>query len=413
MSPSQTNNFKTSLAAIKRRRPTFGRGGSGDIVGELLELLNELRDSPVSAEEGVKSVASLYEADHAIFDKHDDSNGSIGYVFKVAAAEAFCYFAAQCADKKSVIKLVFKLNKTDDYGVRDSLFAGMASYLSAAEIQLAVEQLWTLSNDSKSQRNSDEHHYDNWLQAIKTLAKQTSNPELYADACRRPDGEPLGIAASIELARVFYASGNPLEALNSLAHLPIEESFMEDEHDELLTEIYRKLANDEMLVETLWRVFRRERCPAVFESLLQKLGPENKERLVDEEISLIFADADYEGTSATFLIDMGRLLDAERYVIAKFRTINGGFYSSLLPLAESMMSHKLHVGTSLIYRALLVSILHRAKAANYHHGIKYLKKLDKLALKITDWKGVDGHDLYLQQLRKKHRLKSRFWQLYG
>jgi hypothetical protein len=222
-----------------------------------------------------------------------------------------------------VIKLVFKLNKTDDYGVRDSLFAGMAGYLSEAEIKFAVEQLRTLSHSLKSQRDSNEFHYDNWLQAIKTIAKQTSNPELYADACRRPDGEPLGIAASIELAQVFFDSGNSTAALNSLAHLPIEKSFMEDERDELLIEIYRTLANDEMLVETLWRVFRRERCPAVFESLLQKLGVENKDRLVDEETSLIFAEADYESTNAAFLIELGRQVDAERYVIAKFGTING------------------------------------------------------------------------------------------
>ena len=99
--------------------------------------------------------------------------------------------------------------------------------------------------------------------------------------------------------------------------------------------------------------------------MLQTVGQEKKDHLVDEERALIFATPDYESINAAFLIEVGRPLDAERYVITKIDAIEGGFYTSLLPLADLMLQENLTVGASLIYRALLDSLLAKAKAANY------------------------------------------------
>ena len=65
-----------------------------------------------------------------------------------------------------------------------------------------------------------------------------------------------------------------------------------------------------------------------------------------------------------------------------------------------------------VVERLLASILARAKSKYYHHGISYLKKLDSLAPKVREWKEVDPHSLYLQNLRQKHKLKSSFWSQY-
>ena len=54
----------------------------------------------------------------------------------------------------------------------------MASYLSKPDLQLAIDKLWGLSKASKPDRDNDEYFFDNWLEAIRTIAKQTSDPEL-------------------------------------------------------------------------------------------------------------------------------------------------------------------------------------------------------------------------------------------
>jgi hypothetical protein len=67
---------------------------------------------------------------------------------------------------------------------------------------------------------------------------------------------------------------------------------------------------------------------------------------------------------------------------------------------------------TLIYRALLDSILARAKSKIYGHGVRYLKKLDKLASAITDWEDITPHTSYLAELRRVHGRKHAFWSRY-
>lgn len=77
-----------------------------------------------------------------------------------------------------------------------------------------------------------------------------------------------------------------------------------------------------------------------------------------------------------------------------------------------MLKHDRLVAASVLYRALLDSILARAKSKYYQHGINYLKKLDSLAQKVRDWKKVEPHTRYLANLRQKHKPKSSFWSQY-
>jgi uncharacterized Zn finger protein len=68
---------------------------------------------------------------------------------------------------------------------------------------------------------------------------------------------------------------------------------------------------------------------------------------------------------------------------------------------------------SVIYRALLESILSRAQSKYYHHGVRYLKKLEALAGKVDTWLTVQPHQTYMDELRQAHRRKSSFWSRYN
>jgi hypothetical protein len=54
---------------------------------------------------------------------------------------------------------------------------------------------------------------------------------------------------------------------------------------------------------------------------------------------------------------------------------------------------------SLIYRALLDSILERGRSKAYIHGAEYLKRLDKLSESISNWNGFSDHEAYRAGLR--------------
>lgn len=81
--------------------------------------------------------------------------------------------------------------------------------------------------------------------------------------------------------------------------------------------------------------------------------------------------------------------EAEHYLLERSEQLNGDFYGNLLPLAEAMETAARHLAATVVYRALLDSILRRGQAKTYPHGVRYLKKLDRLAKSISDW-GAKG-----------------------
>lgn len=74
-----------------------------------------------------------------------------------------------------------------------------------------------------------------------------------------------------------------------------------------------------------------------------------------------------------------------------------------------MEAENRHLVASLMYRSLLISILERGYTKAYPHGIRYLKKLDKLATSVTDWKEFNHHEAFKGQLIEAHGRKRSFW----
>ena len=70
----------------------------------------------------------------------------------------------------------------------------------------------------------------------------------------------------------------------------------------------------------------------------------------------------------------------------------------MLPLARGL-EQGYPLAASIVYRALLESILDRAQSKAYPHATRYLRRLGKLANKIRAWSPVTPHELYLQALR--------------
>jgi len=65
-----------------------------------------------------------------------------------------------------------------------------------------------------------------------------------------------------------------------------------------------------------------------------------------------------------------------------------------------------------LVRQILDSILRRGRTNTYSHGVRYLKKLDRLSGSISDWRGFEDHRAYLEDLRRQHGRKSSFWGRY-
>ena len=57
-------------------------------------------------------------------------------------------------------------------------------------------------------------------------------------------------------------------------------------------------------------------------------------------------------------------------------------------------------------------ILRRSRPTTYAHGARYLLKLDLLAKNISDWRDIEPHAVYVEQLRLQHGRITSFWSRY-
>jgi hypothetical protein len=87
--------FKAKLAALKRRRRFIDWAESTAYAHELSDQLADLKAGVQEPKVGAELVAAFFQADRAIFEQCDDSNGSIGDVFRQDAKNLFVHYAAQ------------------------------------------------------------------------------------------------------------------------------------------------------------------------------------------------------------------------------------------------------------------------------------------------------------------------------
>jgi len=130
------------------------------------------------------------------------------------------------------------------------------------------------------------------------------------------------------------------------------------------------------------------------------------------EITATLASAKWRASDAKFMIAIGKIDEAEEFLLGRADLMSGENYGALLSLAKTMESEKRNLATSMIYRCLLTTILENGRTKAYAHGVRYLKKLDFLAPAIKDWRDFAIHEAFKELLYQGHGRKRSFWSKY-
>ncbi|MFA5354514.1 MAG: DUF6880 family protein [Thermodesulfovibrionales bacterium] len=319
----RVKQFKSKLAGLRRMRRFVGRGDSATFAQELRSLLDSLRTGIDDPRKGVELVEAFYESDDALFNHCDDSDGHIGDLFRYDARRLFVQYASRCEDKKWLADIVLKLNQKDAYGIRDTLINCAAEYLPEEVMRGLIDRLWEL--ESQSTKGLPHWHFE-----IESLALQLRDAPLFEKA-RRAANPALSIASCTDISRAYLESGDAVTALSWLERIPSTETYMDDERDHLLMAIHEKTGNRGKLTETAWRIFYRRRSIDTLKALLEVIGADKKEKVVDDEVRQILQSEMLSYTDAEFLITAGRMKDAEQYILGRTDQLNGNLYTILLP----------------------------------------------------------------------------------
>ena len=366
--------IKARIAAVKRSRRFVTRRESFALAQKLETLLGDIRASVTDPETGLRLVAAFYDADEGALGNSDDSDGDIGDVYRITARDLFVEYAKRHPDPTWPAELAFELNQVDDYGVRDSLIHAAAEYLPKPDLRAMTDRLQAAVDDSESP----------------------------------PDESVL-----LDIASVHLASGDAQTALAWIEKTPPEHSYLESSRNRLLLNIYEGLGDTAKQTEVAWRLFRQHRCAKSLEKLLSLIGEERRDEILLREITSILSEPHISVTDVQFLMELGRIDEAETYLLRRADALNGNMYESLLPLAKEMETAGRPLAASMIYRALLNSILQNARTTAYPSGARHLRKMDELANSISDWNGFCDHATYVAELRRFHYRKTSFWSRYG
>jgi len=401
-------SLKAKIAGLKRSQRFIGLRESSAFADELAGLLGDIQSATQDPKAGLELMSSFYECIDPIFERCDDSDGIIGDVFRFDAGDAFVQYAVLCEDKKWLAEKLTHLYSQDEYGVKDALLEAASAYLPAGDLRQLCDHFWKCSEKEKEGSHAVRH----WLSGLELLARQLGDAALFEKA-RLSAWPGLSTVACIDIASVYLETGDAVSALSWIDRIPEADGFRKDDKEQLLLEIYKKLGYREKMKEVAWCLFRDYRSKKTLEQLLEAIGEQEGEKVIEEEARLILASKNFSCTNAEFLIEMGKMEDAESCILIHSSELNGDFYTSLLSLAKAMEKDTRWLAATVIYRALLESILRKAQSKYYHHGVRYLRKLDGLDGKVVEWRNVAPHRDYKEVLLKTHGRKTSFWSRYN
>ena len=159
------------------------------------------------------------------------------------------------------------------------------------------------------------------------------------------------------------------------------------------------------MVHSIW-----EESPSVFnlERLLPLLPPDEQEKAKEEARTKALAVSNLE-TGLEILLFLEKTAEAAELCFERRREIKGDNFYTLKEMAERFESQSHLLAASLIFRALLDSILARGYSRAYHHAAEYYEQLGRSSSRISDWRGEPDHQSYCAGLWYQHSRKHGFW----
>lgn len=158
-----------------------------------------------------------------------------------------------------------------------------------------------------------------------------------------------------------------------------------------------------------WRCFEARLSADILREYLKQL-PDFEDIEAEHRAHAFALEKSDPDVALQFFLDWPRLDLAAKLVATHPHRWDGGDWH-ILPKIADLLEHDHPLAATILYRALLDSILDHARSKAYGHGAKYLGKLAALARETDAMRPgtMTDHATYLANLKKTHPRKSGFW----
>ncbi len=390
--------------------------------------LIETSVAPADPDEAFELLWAFLLLAPSIYERTDDSNGTIGAVMGDAVDQIEEIVPRISVGGVSLADRMLDAIADAGYGEFDGIIPATAGALG----QEGLEHLKTITNTwAETDPTEDEleryREYGFSTSAEHSIRrnKRLTQSVILADiadaqgdvdaymARYTPEQLTYGTIAPdvarrlLDAGRVEEAFGIVLRARSAEDGKPLRK-FRYD-LDEVYEECLEKLGKRDELKAHLWETFEHTLSAASLKKYL-KLLPDFDDIEVEEKALDLAENHPHLGGAISFLIDWPARDRAAKIVTSRAAELNGDAYDTLTRAANALEAEQ-PLAATLMRRAMVQDTLDGGKSKRYRYAVRHLAECQAIDPAINDYEGFPSHEAFVQELREKHGRKYGFWSL--
>jgi hypothetical protein len=401
------------ISTIRRGKRYVPYSDVPQLAAEIATIAADIRTDvlPRDAEKAVAIAGKLFCLDQVIFERADDSGGSIGYELRAACVlwlDAAAAVRATNPAEADWPTILYELYQANDHGVREPLLEQAHRLLREEELRALARRFEDEARrlmDAQKSGEVERYQVFRSSTAMGLVARALRDPRLYEQSILVHSPEPNGLQAN-DIAEHYLVCGDAAGALRWL-DVPRGESAQFPRLD-LMDRAYGLLGDRDRQIEVRREVYRR--APGIHSyRAMEAILPIGERAAFRARACQDAKTSPHVATAAELLFALEEPAVAEQLIVERCGELDGRNYGTLTELVKTAVANGRLLAAALMWRALIEAILARGYAKAYGHGARYLLELRALSASIEDYRGHPSHESYERALRLAHGRKASFW----
>jgi len=424
------NEIRKRLTTIARSRSFFDWQNRKELIEDLETQRRAIVEQVAKHDpaEGLELIFRFMALANSIFERCDDSGGSVIDIFHTACIDLGEMAKAAKIDRKELADRVFQALIENDYGQYDDLIAVSAQPLGQEGLEHLKKRMMALSKEPVRKVPENERRVIGWgtggaiyadeleersrtgtvRLALQEIADVQGDVDGYIGQYDEQTRKVPRIAA--EIAQRLLAHGRTDEAWRAInAAEPRREGWPEFEWEDVRIGVLDALGRTDEAQSARLSCFERFLSAPHLQAYLKRL-PEFDD-FEAEGRALDYAQK-YKSLlrALSFLVAWPALDKAANLVIQRGGELDGDHYEVLTPAADALAG-KYPLAATLLLRAMIDFSLTKSRSSRYRHAARHLLECESLASSITNFMNFENHETYAKKLRTAHGRKTSFWSL--
>ena len=422
--------IRKRLATIARSRSFVDWQNRRTLVDDLETQRRAIVEkvAKLNSVEGLELMWRFLALADSVFERCDDSSGTVSDIFRSATADLGEVAAGAKPDPKTLAEDAFRALTQNDYGQYDPLIGVLAPALGREGLEHLKQRMIALSKESVPKPDdrewrefgygSDGPVYADELaeqfrsSTVRLALMEIADAQGDADAYISQHGEQARKRPRIaaEIARRLLAANRAKDAwriIETTEHRRGGWDRPDFEWEDARIDVLDALDRGDEAQDARRSCFERSLSVEHLRAYLKRLP--DFEDVEAEERALDHAQDFGSPLQALFFLVSWPALDrAAALVIRHAANLDGNQYEILTPAADALAG-KYPLAATVALRAMIDFTLTNARSSRYKHAARHFMECSSLASSIGEFGAFEAHDAYEERLRREHGRKSSFW----